>query len=364
MIQRIGWRPFACAFVLVLAMGQGAHAEPYIAVEKGMKCGTCHTAASGGGKRTPYGDLYAQTELAAHTLKMGKLWTGEFGRYLALGGDARGGWDRVDVPGQSSSRESGLEEFMAYLEVRPLPKYLMLYVDARLRPGDTLVREKYARLSLPGGQWSLRAGQFFLPYGLRLQDDEAYIRQVGGINYNTPDTGWEINFERGPWTTQLAVTRGTAGGPEIDSGKQYSLRVSRVMPVWRLGGSFNYNDSSAGNRQMQNIFAGLRTGPVAWLAELDYIIDNGTPTGRRGLWASLVEANYGYRKGHNLKATFEWFDPDEQVSEDERTRMSLVWEYSPMQFLQARVGYRKYNGIPQNPAQNRDQVFAELHVFF
>lgn len=350
--------------LVCITLERGAHAEPYIAVQKGMKCGTCHTSPSGGGKRTRYGDLYAQTELAARTLKMGELWTGEFGRYLALGGDARGGWNRVDVPGEASTRESGLEELLAYAEIRPLPGYLMLYVDARLRPDDTLVREKYVRLSMPDGRWAIRAGQLFLPYGLRLQDDEGFIRQVGGINYNTPDTGWEIDFEQGAWTAQLGVTRGTAGGPEIDSGKQYSMRISRVMPRWRIGGSFNYNDSSAGDRQMQNLFAGLRTGPVAWLAELDYIIDDGTPTGRRGLLASLVEANYGYRKGHNLKATFEWFDPDDEVSEDERTRISLVWEYSPMQFVQARIGYRNYDGIPQNPVQNREQLFAELHLLF
>ncbi|MGA8203433.1 MAG: hypothetical protein WB812_02885 [Woeseiaceae bacterium] len=354
----------AFALLVFAAPGQSAHAEPYLAVQKGMKCGSCHTSPSGGGKRTRYGDLYAQTELAAHKLGVGKLWTGELGRWLALGGDARGGWDQVNVPGESSSREKGLEEFLAYVEVRPFPKYLTLYVDARLRPDDPLVREKYVRLSMPDGSWAVRAGQFFLPYGLRLQDDEAFIRQVGGINYNTPDTGWEIQYEHDAWTAQFAVTRGTAGGPEIDSGKQYSLRVSRVMPRWRLGGSLNYNDSTAGDRQMQNVFAGLRTGPVVWLAELDYIIDDGRPTGRRGLWASLVEANYEYRKGHNLKLTYEWFDPDDDVSENERTRMSLVWEYSPMQFVQARVGYRTYDGIPQNPAQNRDQLFAELHIFF
>ena len=354
----------ACLTLLCLACAQNVRAEPYLAVQKGMKCASCHTSPSGGGKRTRYGDLYAQTDLAANRLSLGNLWTGDLGRYLALGGDARGGWDRVDVPGQPSSRENRLEEFLAYVEIRPFPKYLMLYVDARLRPDDPLVREKYIRLSMPDGSWAVRAGQFFLPYGLRLQDDEAFIRQVGGINYNTPDTGWEIQFERDVWTAQFAVTRGTAGGPEIDSGKQYSLCVSRVMPRWRLGASLNYNDSGAGNRQMQNVFAGLRTGPVVWLAELDYIIDGGTATGRRGLWASLVEANYGYRKGHNLKVTYEWFDPDDDLSEDERTRMSLVWEYSPMQFVQTRVGYRNYDGIPQNPAQNRDQVFAELHVFF
>ncbi len=350
------------ALAILAALSQTVAAEPYLAVQKGLKCGTCHTAPSGGGRRTVYGNVYAQTEMPARTLKIGDLWTGEFGRYLAVGADLRGGFSEIDVPGQAPSSETELEEFLAYAEIRPFPKYLTLYVDARLRPDDPLIREQYARVNLPGGRWSLRAGEFFLPYGLRLQDDGAFIREVGGINYNTPDTGWEVGYEQGPWTAQLAVTRGTAGGPEVDSGKQYSLRVAHVAPAWRIGGSFNLNDARVGDRQMQNLFGGLRTGPVAWLAELDFIIDDGAPTGTRRSWASLLEANYGYRKGHNLKLTYEWYDPDARVSEDERTRLSAVWEYTPFQFLQLRAGYRAFDGIPQNPVQNRQQAFVELHI--
>lgn len=341
-----------------------ALAEPYLAVQKGLKCATCHTSPSGGGKRTSYGNIFMQSEMPARTLDMGELWTGEFGQYFSVGGNIRASWQRQDVPGLPSNSDSDLDEFLAYVEIKPFPKYLSLYFDARIAPDDAVIREQYARLSLPGGSWSVRAGEFFLPYGLRLQDDEAFIRQVSGINFNTPDTGWEIGYEGGAWTAQLAITRGTAGGPEIDSGKQYSLRVAHVQPEWRVGASYNFNDSRFGDRQMQNVFAGLKTGPVAWLAEIDYIIDDGAPSGRRKSWASLIEANYGYRKGHNLKATFEWYDPDDDVSEDEQNRLSLVWEYTPFQFLQARFGYRDYRGIPQNPAQNRDQLFAELHVMF
>ena len=349
--------------VMLLFSGQ-ATAEPYLAVQKGLKCGTCHVSPSGGGMRKPYGNLYAQTELAERTLDLGKLWTGELGRFLAVGGDLRASWQELDVPGQPPASESGLDELLAYVEIRPFPRYLQFYVDARLRPDDPLVREQYARITLPGGRWSLRAGEFFLPFGLRLQDDEAFIRQTSGINFNTPDTGWEIGYEGGAISAQLAVTRGTAGGPEIDSGKQYSLRVSHVKPTWRAGASLNLNDARLGDRQMQGIFAGLRTGPVAWLAEVDYIIDDGFSTGRRRSWATLLEANYGYRRGHNLKATYEWYDPDQEISENEQIRISLVWEYSPMQFVQARAGYRDYGGIPQNPGQNRRQLFAELHIAF
>lgn len=354
------------AFILLslVIARQPLLAEPYLAVYKGFKCAMCHTSPSGGGKRTAYGNTYEQAELSARTLDLGAVWTGELNKYLAVGGDIRGGWNQIDVPGQARSSDTELEEFLAYVEVRPIPRYLTVYVDAKLRPDDPVVRQQYARLSTADGRWYVRGGDFFLPFGLRLQDDDAFIRQVTGINFNTPDSGWELGLEQGKWSAQLAVTRGTAGGPEVDSGKQYSLRVSHVTPNWRVGGSFNYNDAKFGDRQMQNVFGGLRTGRVAWLAELDYIIDDGTPTGRRKLWVSLIEANYMIKKGHNLKATFEFFDPDTDVSEDEQNRFSLVWEYFPIQFLQTRLGYRRYDGIPQNPAQNREQLFLELHLPF
>ena len=353
-----------CALLCLLVAGHPVIAEPYIAIQKGLKCTTCHTSPSGGGKRTNYGNVYAQLELPERTLDIGRIWTGEIGRYLALGGDIRGGWSQLDVPGQPPSSDSDLEEFLVYVELRPFPQYLTIYFDGRIRPDDPVMREKYARLLLPNGRWTIKGGDFFLPYGWRIQDDDAFIRQVGGINYNTPDTGWELGFEDGEWSAQFAVTRGTAGGPEVDSGKQYSLRVAHVTSKWRVGASLNFNDARVGDRQMQNVFAGLRTGPVAWLAEIDYIIDDGTPTGRRELWAGLLEANYSFRKGHNLKLSLEWFDPDNDVSEDEQNRSSIVWEYFPIQFLQTRVGYRVYDGIPQNPAQNREQLFAELHIPF
>lgn len=349
---------------LFLTFNSLVQAEPYLAIEKGLKCGTCHVSPSGGGLRTSYGNLYAQSEMPAQTLDWGKLWTGELGRYFAVGGDARASWQEIDVPNQAAVSDSGLDEFLAYVEIKPFPKYLSLYVDARLRPGDPQIREQYARVKMPGGNWSLRAGEFFLPYGLRLQDDDAFVRQVSGINFNTPDTGWEVGYEGGAWSGQLAVTRGTAGGPETDSGKQYSLRVAHVTDRWRAGASLNFNDAAVGDRKMQNVFGGIRTGPVAWLAEVGYIIDDSAPTGRRKSLVSLLEANYRYRKGHNLKVTFEWYDPDNNVSNDEQNRASLVWEYSPIQLVQLRIGYRDNSGIPQNPGQNREQLFAELHVAF
>jgi hypothetical protein len=250
-----------------------------------------------------------------------------------------------------------------YGAVSIVPDRLLLYVDERIAPGGSVNLEAYARVSTADQRWYLKAGQMFLPYGWRLEDDGAFIRQVTGIGFATPDKGIELGFETNTWSSQLAITNGTAGGSETDEGKQVSFRTEHIRPSWRLGASANYNDADAGERGMAGVFAGLRTGPIAWLAEADYIRDDSFPE-RRKLYAGLIEANWMFKKGHNFKLTAEYFEPDDDVDEDEQNRYSALWEYFPMQFLQFRAGVRVYDGIPQNDQQNRKIYFMQAHGYF
>lgn len=115
---------------------------------------------------------------------------------------------------------------------------------------------------------------------------------------------------------------------------------------------------------MQGLFLGLRTGPIAWLAEADWINDDLPAGGTRDSLAGLVEANWLFAKGHNIKISYDYFDPDDDIDEDHQARYSIVWEHTPMQFLQGRIGARSYDGNPQVDDQNRDEFFIELHGFF
>jgi hypothetical protein len=78
----------------------------------------------------------------------------------------------------------------------------------------------------------------------------------------------------------------------------------------------------------------------------------------------LGEANWRIMRGHNLKLAAERFDPDRDVSEDQQTRWSVLYELTPIQFLQLRLGARFYEGISQNDLQNRRLYFAQLHGSF
>lgn len=357
-------KKYAFQVIAILGMFGAAHlarAEPYLAVMSGSKCINCHVNPTGGGKRNEFGMAFAQTTLSASPAE--QIWDGRLNDFVAVGADFRGRARYVDIPDEESTFSFDFEEMLLYLELNVIKDKLTLYLDQHMGPGGAFAREAYALMWFRDKSMYLKAGRMFLPYGLRLEDDSAFIRQVPGINYTTPDDGIEGGLEWNSLSLNLAVSNGTAGATESDKEKQYSFRVSVTRPIWQLGASYNFNDVPDAERKMGNVFLGLKTGPISWLAEADYITDKGTATGERKSFVGLVEANAWIRQGHNIKLTYEHFDPDDEVDEDERNRSSLVWEYFPRPFLQLRLGVRHNEGIPQSNLQNFDEAFLQLHAY-
>lgn len=356
----------ALAIVVAAILATPVSAEPYLAVYKGMQCSSCHVHPGGGGLRNEYGNVYSQSELPAERIgdQDAALWTGKVLDWLSVGGDLRAEYRYIDTPNSPSASKFDVVRGTVYLSARLIPNRLSAYVDQQVAPGASRNREAYVRLNSRNQKFFLTAGQFFLPYGLRLQDDTAFVRLTTGVNFTVPDRGVQFGYESGPWVTQVSLTNGSGGGSETDQGKQVSLLASYVQSTWRTGVGFNTNDADVGDRQMQNLFFGIRTGPIAWLAEINLIIDDLPNAAERDALAGLVEANWILRSGHNVKLSYDYFDPDRDISEDHQARYSLVWEVTPMQFLQARFGARIYAGVPQVVLQNRDEFFVELHGFF
>ena len=87
-------------------------------------------------------------------------------------------------------------------------------------------------------------------------------------------------------------------------------RTEYVGSAWRAGVSAVANNTDAGDRQGAGVFGAFRAGPVTLLGEVDYIDDDSIGAEGRKLMASLAEADWKVRQGHNLKLTFEWLEPD------------------------------------------------------
>jgi hypothetical protein len=357
-----------------------AVAEPYIAIQQGYKCIQCHVNPTGGGLRTTFGDVFAENVLPAKTLPPGSpVWTGQVVQDIVrIGGDLRTDWSRTTEPQAPTVQAFALEQARVYADVSVIPNLLGVYVDEQIAPG-TQTMEAYLRYG-DTSNWYLKAGHFYLPFGWRLQDQTAFVREVTGVNMNTPDTGVEFGLERQhlEWqfditngaantssTTSTSTSTGTSTGSSGGEGYMLTTQLLYTQSIWRIGAAGAHTQSNvAGNRDMSGLFAGLRTGPVAWLGEVDVVRQAGYSDGTHTMVPMLGEMDWEFLKGSNLKLTYEFYDPDVHVAHNQETRWSALYELTPIPFLQIRTGYRRYQGIPQDNAQNETLAFVEAHGFF
>jgi hypothetical protein len=361
----ISWKKPAgwLALAVMLATGAQVQAEPYLAAQMGLKCVQCHVNPTGGGLRSVFGNTFAQTTLAQKRIGSEEdLWTGQVMKFLAIGGNARANYNWEEIPNQESTNDFDVEEARAYLDFGVIPNRLSVYLDQRFAPGTSTNLEANVRYWIRENAWYVKAGRMYLPFGYRVEDDGAFVRGLSGINMQAPDEGVELGFESASWSAQLAVSNGAGGGAEIDSGKQVVTRAEFVKSGWRGGASLLYNDTDLGSRTGAGLFGGFKLGPVTLLGEVDYFDDESIGDGK--LLATLTELDWKIAQGHNLKLTYEWFEPNDDLDEDEQVRTGLLYEWSPIQFVQLRAGVRVYDGIPQNDNQNRKQAFLQLHGFF
>jgi hypothetical protein len=303
--------------------------------------------------------VFSQTELPANTSDL-EVWSGRVLDRFSIGGDGRGSGRQFDLDDRDDNQSFEVDRVTLYLDVT-LNEHVSVYLDEQVAPGGSLNRQAWVMLT--AGQWYLKGGKLVLPFGTRLEDDSAFVREITGINFTTADNGVELGYIGSAWSGQLSVTNGTGGSGEVDDGKQVSARIERVQGRWRAGISGNSNHTDLGDRTMYGAFGGLQTGPISWLAEYDRIDDDGFGAGHLEQDVALLQAAIKLRKGHYLHLVAEMNRVDERDTDD-RFRYSAVYEYFPWTFTQLSAGYRRRDSNDNDAALNATESFVEVHVFF
>lgn len=356
--------------ILALAIVCGtvgtARAEPYLAARTGLGCGSCHLNRTGGGGRTAYGAGYGAQSLPWKKLAQGHgLFDGAIGERVRVGLDARGGYlatwrDRGPYIG-----EAKLSEADVYLAVEALKDRLSMVVSERLGPGGASAREAFALLAIHRAGLYVKGGKFFLPFGLRLQDDEAATRRGTGFTFETADIGAEVGLDDGRWSSALSVTNGTSGGAETDNDKEYAWTGTRVFSLGRIGVSASNNDlPGSAHRTVAGVFGTFRAGRVVVLAEADVIRDNdGTSPKRRG-GAGHVEIDTQAHDGMTVRAFAGAYDLDRDDGLSRLSQWGVGLDWTPLPGLQLRAVYRGRGGPSSVPGARDDQALIEAHVYF
>jgi hypothetical protein len=354
------------AVAALLAPPLHAEDEPYLALRTGLKCAQCHINHTGGGGRTDFGSAWAQTQLPARTLPFQRRALND---WIAIGLDLR-----ARASGAISDTDPrttvDMPEAQVQVEARLVRNVLAIYLDQTVGPDRSFAREAFALVErLPGNGYA-KAGKLLLPYGLRLWDDQAFIRSLTGFTYTNPDVGFEVGFEPGPLALAVALSNGGGGGVDANSGKQVTGSAALVFPRFRLGVSGSHNTTPGNDRGMVAGFAGVQVGPIGLLGEADLILDSFDTQPDRDQFVGYVEGNWLVRRGFNLKVTYGYHDPTAglrdgapELVEDQRIRMRFGVELFPVTFVQVSSFYTLLDDIPQ-VTTDVDQVSLEVHLHF
>ena len=333
----------------------------------GLKCVQCHVNPTGGGMRSVFGNTFAQTQLAAKRIGSDEdLWTGQVMKFLSVGGNARANYNFSDVPNQSSTNDFAVEEARAYLDFGVIPNRLSVYIDQRFAPGNSTNLEANIRYWITENSVYVKAGRMYLPFGYRFEDDNAFVRQMSGINMQAPDEGVEFGFEKGSWTHAVRAQQRNRPARRKWTTANRSWRARNTCgSAWRVGASAAIQRHRRGrSHRRRRCSARFALGRSRCSARSTTSTTTASAPRAASSWPRWSRPTGRSLQGHNLKLTFEWLEPDDDVDEDEQTRTSLLYEWSPIQFIQLRGGVRMYDGIPQNDLQNRTQAFVQLHGFF
>lgn len=350
-VLRLSWLPLATVFALESAP---ASAEPYLAVRTGFKCSQCHVSPTGGGKRTDFGVIYSQTTLPmTHFRPAGEpgYFSGKLLDRISIGADYRADFlarlDTEDGRGNVVPGDTALSTSQAtvYLQVDVVPEKVSFYLDQRVAPSG-VNREIYALVrGLPLASY-VKAGRTLLPYGLRLLDDDAFIRNRTGYTYERHEPGVEVGLEPGPLSFVANATE-----------NQLSLTGATTFRRFRVGASYGEDLNGLG-RFVRGAFAGVSFGRFTLLGEGDWITD-----GALERFAALAELDFLLARGMNVKLAYEVFDRDVSAPNVNQERFTVGVEPFLTQFLQVGIFYRVNRG-GQTVSENQDRLTVQLHGFF
>ena len=379
----------ALAVVLAVAWPSRGRAEPYLMVRSGAKCSDCHTNMTGGGMRTPFAHIHAHDildDLDVLPIPPGvKPFNGQLNSYVSIGGDLRVAnqtafQDKPNAQGNVplnrafrsdvTTNTLSVIEALGYLNVDLWPDLLSFYLAENVTNGAS-TQEAFGLLKnfLPWGTY-VKAGRLFPTYGLRVWDDQSFIRSRTGFTFQTPDDGGEIGITPGPFFLASSVTNGGSNDTDVLATVN-GYGVWEDIPILRnvmAGGSF----ARVSNKLSEGcLYGGANLWKFTYLGEFDWIDNRTVATSgqnSRDQFAAYAEVDLLLLSWLNVRGTFDFV----KVTHD-RDQVRYTIGVNPFinNFLQPSIRYIINNGPnltdssgqPLGPALNTDVLWVELHLF-
>ncbi len=367
-----------------------AGAEPYLAAWKGVNCNACHANQTGGWLRNDFGKNYGSTlqtfdwqgisEAAQKIQHNTPSW-------VNIGMDIHQGYITTHNYNPSANNSAftsftqplSRQDFSFQVKANEVVSGVFTY-----RLDENTTKEAYGLVSgLPEGGY-VKFGNFMLPYGLNLSDDNSLIRRPLGFMFDsTPIGGVEAGIYPGNFFVNVAMTNGDPGpisfpgGVIVRNEKMFSAKAGVSFSDFTLGGSLlganldepggdNASVLSSGTTFMYNGFGWGRIGPVVLLAEYDRgSVEQSQVVGiaQDTLTAYHVSAEVDLGNDIYLRLTHEKFDDSLKQNTFDGLREVVSVRFYPMRNLKTQIDLQRMD--PTDDFSRPDfALLADAFVFY
>lgn len=348
--------------LLTLFLFDTLHSLPRFAVRSGAKCQSCHVNPTGGGMRNFYGATFYGREALPI-----KSWEEQYGLedfttqlndFISLGADFRTLFYSQEQSADNTTNQSFFQmQGDIYLRAN-VAKKVNLYLDKGLYDGF----EIFGIANILPADGYVKVGRFVPAFGLRMDDHTAFVRTETGFSQRAEDTGVELGFLPGPVSAIVALSNGGKRGIPSDKLRAVLGRVEAKFSAdefnFLLGGSAYRLSSGRAGKLVAGGFLGVAfQGNASILAEVDFIDDRIGNADTKSM-VNYVELNYAPIQGFDLKAAYDFFDPDTKNKTGSVSRYSFGFEFFPIAGIEVRPMYRI---IKEEPV---DQKNNEYHLLF
>lgn len=344
-----------------------ARATPRYTARYEQKCALCHVNPTGGGLRTAYASQKLVPEeiawLRAKPEAIAEI-EGKIAKQVLVGADFR----TLYIGG--NIREAHLNFFQMqsdlYIAFQPDPR-VTLYYDRAASGSYESFALGYIRPTL-----YLKVGRFVPSYGWKFDDHTMFVRsELGFMPPGNSDVGIEAGFSCGSLDVHAAVTNGNPGGA-LDSdtkaaGVLNSVYRRRFGPVGAALGISAYRNSSRPRRiDRHGIYGYLTWSRFTWLGEAD--LERRKDGGAAALNSAVSshELTYLIHRGLEIKATYDFHDPDRLHATGARSRWGGGVSIMPYAYLVAEASVRKIehqDGLFYSGA-DFVETLLQLHVLY
>lgn len=360
----------ACLSVVLFALAKDARAIPRYSARYQQNCNLCHANPTGGGLRNLYATKFIIPEELTRKRLDPEVLAGiqpDLTDNLLIGADLR------TIHFYSDEKAKTLNFFQmqgdVYLNFQMGSK-LSLYFDSGMSQKFELFGLGYY---LPWNGY-MKIGRFTPDYGWKFTDHTMFVREYLGFFFppRHTDVGVEAGIYPGNLFITASVINGNAGSTFDENQKVGAIgragyRFNLLGAGFVLGASGSTNPTTTAIKDAAGGFWSFNWRALTWLGEVDWTRENSEPGDNHttGFVASN-EITYLFTQGLDMKATFDFYDPDWNFQTGSKNRYGGggFCYLNPFVAFEVLVRYYDITQGADMPENNYWETIVQFHMMY